>query len=110
MFTLEDQNQAMCFRLEETQSVSQAGNKQHLQSPLLKLHCFKLSYARSYPAHSVTTGDLERQREAPITNQGAAKLAKNAKYHKRIKYIDLLRNQSLEGENSQSLFERIPSL
>lgn len=53
MFTLEDQNQAMCFRLEETQSVSQAGNKQHLQSPLLKLHCFKLSYARNYLAHAV---------------------------------------------------------
>lgn len=54
-------------------------------------------------------GDLERQREAPITNQGAAKLAKNGKYHKRTKYIDK-RNHSLDGENSQSLFERIPSL
>ena len=36
--TLEDQHQAMCFRLEVAQLVGQAGNKQQLQSPLRKLN------------------------------------------------------------------------
>ena len=38
MLTLEDQHQAMCFRLEVAQSVGQAGNKQQLQSHPRKLN------------------------------------------------------------------------
>ena len=38
MLTLEDQRQAMYFRLEVAQSVGQARNKQQLPSPLLKLN------------------------------------------------------------------------
>ena len=44
MLTLDREDQAMCFRLEVTQSVGQAGNKQQLRS---SIRCFELSYTES---------------------------------------------------------------
>ena len=95
MLTLEDQHQAMCFRLEVAQSAGQVGIKEQLQSPLRKLNEYVALSSATQEAIRLRhlMEDVGRQMDAPTTiyedNQGAIDLAKNAKYHNRTKHIDI---------------------
>ena len=81
--TLEDQHQAMFFRLEVAQSVGHARSKQHLPSPLLKLNMLlwvQRFNGRSWKTNGCPACYLRRQPRSHWTN---------AKYHNRTKHIDI---------------------